>query len=93
MGPSIEVHNPATKHIIPNPVENLFGPSISSGTTDKQPRMVPFASPRNTHATTLSEVIKYCKSGNFRENYIFANSVKRHTCDAKNSRLGHDLRI
>ena len=25
----------------------------------------------------------YCKSGNFRENFIFANSVKRHTCDVK----------
>ena len=35
----------------------------------------------------------YCKSGNFRENFIFANSVKRHICDAKNLRLGHDLPI
>ena len=34
---------------------------------------------------------KYCKSGNFRENFIFANSVKRQTCDVKNSRLWHDL--
>ena len=25
----------------------------------------------------------YCKSGNFREIFIFANSVKRHTCDLK----------
>ena len=25
----------------------------------------------------------YCKSGNIRENFIFANSVKRHICDAK----------
>ena len=33
----------------------------------------------------------YCKSGNFRENFIFANSVKRHICDTKNSRPGHDL--
>ena len=23
----------------------------------------------------------YCKSGNFRENLIFANGVKRHICD------------
>ena len=37
--------------------------------------------------------MQYCKFGNFRENFIFANSVKRHICDAKNSRLGHDLRI
>ena len=35
----------------------------------------------------------YCKSGNFRENFIFVNSVKRHTCDIKNSRLGQDLPI
>ena len=35
----------------------------------------------------------YCKSGNFRKNFIFANSVKRHTCDIKNSRLRHDLPI
>ena len=26
-------------------------------------------------------------------NFIFANSVKRHICDANNSRLGHDLPI
>ena len=35
----------------------------------------------------------YCKSGNFRENFNFANSVKRHICDAKNLRLAHDLHI
>ena len=35
----------------------------------------------------------YCKSGNFRENIIFANSGKRHICDVKNSRLGHGLPI
>ena len=34
-----------------------------------------------------------CKSGNFRENFIFANSVKRHIGDAKNLRLGHDFPI
>ena len=32
-----------------------------------------------------------CKFGNFRENFIFANSVKRHICDVKKSQLGHDL--
>ena len=26
----------------------------------------------------------------FRKHFIFANSVKRHICDVKNSRLGHD---
>ena len=35
----------------------------------------------------------YCKSENFRENFILANSAKRHICDAKNLRLGHDLHI
>ena len=34
----------------------------------------------------------YCKFGNFRENFIFANSDKRHIWDVKNSRLGHDFR-
>ena len=28
----------------------------------------------------------YCKFGNFRENFIFANSVKRHICDAQKLR-------
>ena len=36
---------------------------------------------------------KYCKSGNFRENFIFVNSVKQHTSEVKNSRQGHDLPI
>ena len=36
---------------------------------------------------------KYFKSGIFHEHFIFANIVKRHICDAKNSRLGHDLPI
>ena len=35
----------------------------------------------------------YCKFGNFRENFIFSNSVKRHICDEKNLRLRHDLPI
>ena len=36
---------------------------------------------------------KYCKFGNFRENFIFTNSVKRHIFDVKISRLMHDLPI
>ena len=43
--------------------------------------------------TDLVQYFSYCKSGNFSKNFIFANSVKRHICDAKNSRLGHDLPI
>ena len=35
----------------------------------------------------------YCKSGNFRESFIFVNSDLRHICDDKNSRLEHDLPI
>ena len=38
-------------------------------------------------------IIVYCKFRNFRENFIFANSVKRDICDIKNSRLRHDLPI
>ena len=33
----------------------------------------------------------YRKFRNFRENFIFANSVKRHICQVKNSRLWHAL--
>ena len=36
---------------------------------------------------------KYCKFGNYRENYIFANIVKIHIYDIKKLRLGHDLLI
>ena len=38
-------------------------------------------------------IIVYCRFGNFRENFIFANSVKRHTCicHVKNPRIWHDL--
>ena len=37
----------------------------------------------------------YCKFGNFRENFIFVNSIKIHISDVLNSRpwLGHDLPI
>ena len=35
----------------------------------------------------------YCKSGNFRENFIFANIVQRHIYGAKYSRLGYDFSI
>ena len=33
----------------------------------------------------------YCKFGNFCENFIFVNSVKRHICHIQNSWLKHDL--
>ena len=36
-------------------------------------------------------VIGYCKFRNFPENFIFANSAKRHICHVENSRIGHDL--
>ena len=36
---------------------------------------------------------KYCRFGNFRENSIFASSIKRHISDVKNSRLRQDLPI
>ena len=34
---------------------------------------------------------RYRKFRNFCENFIFANSVKRHVCHVKNLRIGHDL--
>ena len=37
--------------------------------------------------------VVYCKFGNFRENFTFANSVKTHICAVKNSRQGRDLPI
>ena len=32
-----------------------------------------------------------CNFGDFRENFIFANSAKRHVCQVKKSQPGHDL--
>ena len=34
---------------------------------------------KSNHYQKMKE--EYCKSGNFRENFIFANSVIRHICD------------
>ena len=36
---------------------------------------------------------RYCRSGNFCENFIFANSIKRHISDVKNSQLRQGLPI
>ena len=36
---------------------------------------------------------EYCKFGNFREDFVFANSPKRHICHVKNSCYGRDLPI
>ena len=33
----------------------------------------------------------YCRFGNIRENFIFANSITRHISDVKNSLLRQDL--
>ena len=35
--------------------------------------------------TVFVNLGEYCKFGNFRENYIFANNVKKHICDVKKS--------
>ena len=35
----------------------------------------------------------YTKFRNFRDNFVFAKSIKRHLSDAQNSRLRHDLLI
>ena len=37
--------------------------------------------------------MEYCRFGNFHKNFIFANSIKRHNSDVKNSRLRQDLPI
>ena len=36
---------------------------------------------------------KYCRFGNFRKNFIFANSIKRHISNKKNSWLSQNLPI
>ena len=36
-------------------------------------------------------IMIYCEFRNFRQDFIFAYKVKRHTCHAKKSQLGHDL--
>ena len=43
--------------------------------------------------TSLGKMPIYCKIGNFRESFIFANSVKRHIFDAQSSQLRHDLHL
>ena len=45
----------------------------------------------NKHEAGL--LLLNCKFGNLRENFIFVNSLKRHICDVKILRLGHDLPI
>ena len=45
-----------------------------------------------THISTSSDTaVDSSKFGNFYENFIFANSAKRHICHVKNSPLWHDL--
>ena len=41
----------------------------------------------------FTEGLRYCKFGNFRENFIFAKSVKIQIYDVKHSQTGHDLPI
>ena len=48
----------------------------------------------NTNETVpVLKSVKYCRLGNFRENFIFSNNVKQDICDVKNSRHGHNLTI
>ena len=49
--------------------------------------------PANRNEVTHANWALSVNSDFFRKNFIFANSVKRHICDAKNSQIGHDLRI
>ena len=41
--------------------------------------------------TARTNTERYCKFGNFREYFIFTNSIKRHISDVKNSRIRQDL--
>ena len=43
--------------------------------------------PENSKKVTCGKFGKFCK------NFFFANSVKRHICNVKNSQLRHDLHI
>ena len=59
---------------------------------------VPFGRPQSCTVITQLVVVldvhqQYCRFGNFRENFIFANSIKRHTSDVKNSRIRQDFSI
>ena len=72
------------------------GPFVSTdrrtdGRTDGGDNNIPFALFLKKRGENYMS--RYCKSGNFRENFIFANRVKRHICDVKNSRLWHGLHI
>ena len=40
---------------------------------------------------SCNKIFLFAKFQNFRENFNFANIVKRHICNVKNSLLGHDL--
>ena len=57
------------------------------------PLMYTIGSPILIVSIRMGKSSEYCTSGNFRENFIFANSVKRHIYDVKYSRLGHDFSI
>ena len=52
-----------------------------------------FAPLLRTIFIVISYDSQYCKFGNFRENFIFPNGVKRHICNVENSRNMHDLPI
>ena len=45
------------------------------------------------HSTQILCIWAHCRFGNFRVRFIFAKRVKRHICDIKILRLGHDLPI
>ena len=46
---------------------------------------------KDSPVNEISNVIpNYCKLGNFRENFIFPNSIKIHICKVEISRPRHD---
>ena len=45
----------------------------------------------HTHPDLREIDVNRCKFRNFRENFIFTNSVKKHICDVKKLGIGYDL--
>ena len=72
--------------------ESLILMSVTNSLTDSPTKYLP-RSLIQTIKITFSPIRQYCKFGNFRENFIFANSVKRHICDVQTSQLRHDFTI
>ena len=70
-----------TKHLYV--LIHIRNKSEAGSTSFSPPVKIVLKSPKQSGETNCFCSVYYCKSGNFRENFIFANSVKRYICDAK----------